>query len=117
MPVVDKSQAVERASRAFCPDDNAVVYVDCEVREPGHLVVGETGYDLAQPALLVFRDEMPGANWMHPCSYALVALETGEVLLTAAADRPPYFGRLPGTWTVAADPSGRADMVAPADGP
>jgi hypothetical protein len=56
---------------------------------------------------------MPGANWMHPCTYALVDLDSGELLLTVASDRPPVFGRLPDTWVVAADPDGLADLVSP----
>jgi hypothetical protein len=43
---------------------------------------------------------------MHPCSYALVDLESGELLLTGASDRPPVFGRLADTWVMAADPDG-----------
>ena len=62
-------------------------------------------------SVLVFEDQMPGANWMHPCTYALVDAQTGESVLTVPADRPPVFGRLPETWVVAVDPQGRADLA------
>ena len=64
-----------------------------------------------EDSVLVFEDQMPGANWMHPCTYALVDARTGESVLTVPADRPPVFGRLPDTWVVAVDPHGRADLA------
>jgi hypothetical protein len=60
---------------------------------------------------MVFRDEMPGTNWTHLSTYALVDAESGESVLTVSADRLPVFGRLPGTWVVAVDPKGRADLA------
>ena len=54
---------------------------------------------------------MPGANWM-PLPYALVDTQWQSVL--TVADRPPVFGRLPGTWVVAVDP-GRLAGPAPSD--
>ena len=112
-PSVDVSVARELAARAFAEEPGTVVYVDRVPREPGAVAVGTDDVQTDRPALLVFRDEMPGANWMHPCSYALVELETGTVLATTSADRPPNFGWLPETWVVAADPDGRADLVPP----
>jgi hypothetical protein len=94
-----------------------VVYVDLVPREPGTVTVGADDVHIDRPAVLVFRDEMPGANWMHPCSYALVDLETGSVIATTRADRPPQFGRLPDTWVVADDPDRRADLVPPDNEP
>jgi hypothetical protein len=77
----------------------------------GDIVVGPRTFSLTRPAVMVFRDEMPGANWMHPCTYALVDAQSGESVLTVSADRPPVFGRLPGTWVVAVNPNGRADLA------
>jgi hypothetical protein len=73
--------------------------------------VGPQTVQSAHPALLLFRDEMPGANWMHPVTYVLVDLVTRDVLARIASDRPPVFGFMPDTWIVVSDPDGRADLV------
>jgi hypothetical protein len=111
MTLVDRDVAVETALRAVSPSEGHVVYVDREVREAGTIELGGEQRRLERPALLVFRDQMPGANWMHPCTYALVDLESGELLASVASDRPPVFGPLPDSWVVASDPGGHADLV------
>ena len=111
MELVDAAVAVDLGVRSLGASGAGVVYVDRAVREPGDVLVGPRCFSLARPALMVFRDEMPGANWMHPCTYALVDAQTGESVLTVSADRPPVFGRLPATWVVAVDPHGRADLA------
>ena len=111
--VVDLEVALELARGAFPEAAGTVVYVDRVPREAGAVTVGGDEVRIQRPALLVFRDEMPGANWMHPSTYAFVDLETGDVVARVAADRPPHFGLLPNTWVVAADPEGRADLVPP----
>ena len=113
MTLVDRDLAVEAAVRTLGAPEGAVVYVDRLVREAGPVSLGAEAHEVERPSLLIFRDQMPGANWMHPCTYALVDLDSGELLLTVASDRPPAFGRLPDTWVVAADPNGIADLVAP----
>ena len=110
---VDVSLAKSLAGNAFEGEAGAVVYVDREPREPGTVSVGSEAVQIERPALVVFRDEAPGANWMHDCTYALVDLETGDVVMTKAADRPPRFGVLSDSWVVAADPEGRADLLPP----
>jgi hypothetical protein len=110
---VDAAVARALARSALGAVAGAVVYVDRAPRGPGPVSLGAQEVQLERAALIVFRDEAPGANWMHPCTYALVDLEGGDVVMTLAADRPPQFGRLPATWVVAADPEGRADLVAP----
>jgi hypothetical protein len=109
---IDVSRARELAAGALEEQAGAVVYVDRLPRE-GVVAAGTTDVTVGRPALLVFRDEMPGANWMHPCTYALVDLETGDVMARVSGDRPPRFGHLPDTWVVAADPDGRADLLPP----
>jgi hypothetical protein len=111
MALVDEAVAVDLGARSLGASGAGVVYVDRAVREPGDVVVGPRTFALTRPAVMVFRDEMPGANWMHPCTYALVDVRTGESVLTVPSDRPPVFGRLPGTWVVAVDPQGRADLA------
>jgi len=111
MTLVDREVAVEAAVRALGKAEGAVVYVDRAVREAGDVSLGEESYPLEGPALLVFRDEMPGANWMHPCSYALVDLGSSDVLAIVPSVRPPVFGLLPDSWVVAADPGGLADLA------
>jgi hypothetical protein len=113
MTLVDRDIAVEAAVRAFGASEGVVVYVDRAVREAGIVSLGAESHEVQGSSLLVFRDQMPGANWMHPCTYALVDLDSGELLLTVSSDRPPVFGRLPDTWVVAADPDGIADLVSP----
>ena len=109
--LLDKAVAVDFATRSLATSGTGVVYVDRVVREPGEVVVGPRTFSLTRPAVMVFRDEMPGANWMHPCTYALVDAQSGESVLTVSADRPPVFGRLPESWVVAFDPTGRADLA------
>jgi hypothetical protein len=111
MKLVEESRAVALAVRALGGRDDAVVYVDRAPNAAGTVTLGGESYAVERPSLSVFRDELPGANWMHPCTYALVDLQTGEPVLTVAADRPPAFGRLPDTWVVAAGPLGRADLA------
>jgi hypothetical protein len=111
--LVDASVARALAREALGEAAGAVVYVDRMPRGSGMVSVGPEEVRIERAALVVFRDEAPGANWMHPCTYALVDLETGDVVTTAAADRPPQFGLLPDTWVVAADPAGRADLLPP----
>jgi hypothetical protein len=111
MTLVDSDVAVAAAVRAFGPAEGAVVYVDRVIREPGVVSLGEGSFQLRGSALLVFCDQMPGANWMHPCAYALVDLDSGDVLTVVPSDRPPVFGRLPDTWVVAVDPNGLADLA------
>jgi hypothetical protein len=113
MTLVDRDVAVEAAVRTLEAPEGVVVYVDRLVREAGAVSLGAESCEVERPSLLIFRDQMPGANWMHPCTYALVDLDSGELLLTVASDRPPVFGRLPDTWVVAADPDGIADLVSP----
>jgi hypothetical protein len=110
---VDLEVAIELARKAFRQLPGTVVYVDREPRPAGTVAVGGDEVRVERPALVAFRDEMPGANWMHPCTYALVDIETGDVVATSASDRPPHFGLLPSSWVVAADPEGRADLVPP----
>lgn len=109
--ILDEAVAIDLGRRSLGTLAAGVVYVDRAVREPGDVVVGPSTFPLARPAVMVFRDEMPGANWMHPCTYALVDARSGEPLLTVPSDRPPVFGRLPSTWIVAFDPQGRADLA------
>jgi hypothetical protein len=113
MTLVDREIAVDAAVRTLGAPEGVVVYVDRLVREPGTVSLGEESQEVERPALLIFSDHMPGANWMHPCTYALVDLDSGEMLRTVSSDRPPAFGRLPDTWVVAADPDGIADLVVP----
>jgi len=109
--LVDEAVAIELGARSLGKSGTGVVYVDRALREPGDVVVGTRTFSLARAAAMVFRDEMPGANWMHPCTYALVDAQTGESVLTVPSDRPPVFGKLPATWVVAVDPQGRADLA------
>ncbi len=113
MTLVDSEVAVEAAVRAFGAAEGVVVYVDRAVREAGAVSLGSESHQIRGRSLLVFRDQMPQANWMHPCTYALLDLDSGELLLTVDSDRPPAYGRLPETWVVAADPDGIADLVPP----
>lgn len=109
--LVDTTIAVDLGVRSLGKSGPGVVYVDRALREPGEVAVGPRTHALTRPALMVFRDEMPGANWMHPCTYALVDAASGESVLIVSADRPPVFGKLPDTWIVAVDPHGRADLA------
>lgn len=102
MTPTPRAQALARAALEAAA--GTVLYVDRAPRGPGLVTLGTQGVHLDRPALLVFRDEAPGANWMHPCTYALVDLETGDVVMRTASDRPPQFGPWPDSWVVAHDP-------------
>ena len=65
MVLVDEAVAVDLGKRSLGASGAGVVYVDRAVREPGDVVVGPRTFSLTRPALMVFRDEMPGANWMQ----------------------------------------------------
>jgi hypothetical protein len=106
---VDTVHGLTRRALETLP--GSVVYADREPRAPGSVRVGTETITTTHPTLLVFRDEMPGANWMHPSTYALVDLVTGTVLIRSPSDRPPVFGILPSTWMVVDDPEERADLV------
>lgn len=112
-PLLDRELVVRLALRAIDHVPGAVVYADRAARASGTVQLGTQSAHTGSPSLLVFRDEMPGANWMHPCTYALVDIETGGVHARVASDRPPAFGRLPSTWIVVSDPEGKADLVTP----
>lgn len=112
---IPHDQVIALGRKALGGDPGAVVYADCELRPPGHVQVGPERVRTSHPSLLVFKDEMPGANWMHPCTYALVDLVTEAVLARVPSDRPPTFGLLAATWIVVDDPGGQADLVRPAD--
>lgn len=101
------------ADRAFPVARGTVVYADRAVRDAGTLQVGAASVAVTAPSVLVFRDELPGANWMHPCSYAVVDVASGDVVYRAPADRPPVFGLLPSTWVVVSDPDEMADLLPP----
>lgn len=99
------------AGNAFDALPGSVVYADREPRGPGPVDVGDLTVVAEHAAVLVFRDEMPGANWMHPCTYAAVDVVTHRVVARVTSDRPPAFGTLPPTWVVVSDPDGLADLV------
>jgi hypothetical protein len=98
---------------AFPGSAGTAVYADRVPRGPGLVAIGGAEHRLTDAAILAFRDDMPGANWMHPCTYALVDIATGALLTTAASDRPPVFGDLPDTWLVVSAPDGIADLIPP----
>ncbi|SRR6266545_7152289 len=115
--LLDSTTVTDLGQIALGALPGTVVYADRMPRPPGPVAVGAETVQAEHPALLVFRDEMPGANWMHPSTYALVDLVTHDVLARVSADRPPVFGLLPATWIVVSDPEGRADLVKQSDSP
>ena len=109
---VTPQRAAQLAAAALGVTGGAVVYVDVTPRGPGTFVIGREAIWVDRPVLVAFRDEFPGTAWPRPCSYALIDPDTGEVRATAGSDRPPRRDALPGGWVVAADPDGRADLIA-----
>lgn len=108
---------VVRDIAAEAVDDRAgsVLYADRLPVGPGTVPVAGRDVELGSSAIVAFRDDAPGANWMHPCVYALVDVSTRAVLAILPAESPPTFGMLPEHWIVARDPDGRADLVRPTD--
>jgi len=113
--LLDSTTAIMLGHIALGTAAGTVVYADRMPRAPGPVQVGTETIQAEHPALLLFRDEMPGANWMHPTTYALVDTVTHNVLARVPADRPPVFGMLPATWIVVSDPDGRADLIRRSD--
>ena len=109
--LLDSATVTALGQSALGAEPGRVVYADREPRPPGPVQAGPETVHCEHPTLLVFRDEMPGANWMHPGTYALVDLVTRDVLTRIPSDRPPVFGILPETWIVVSDPDGRADLI------
>ncbi|HEY5183612.1 MAG TPA: hypothetical protein VIM19_01625 [Actinomycetes bacterium] len=109
--LLDQNSIIALAGAAFDALPGSVVYADREPRGPGRVDVGDLTVVAEHAALLVFRDEMPGANWMHPCTYAAVDVVTHQLVARVTSDRPPAFGTLPATWVVVSDPDGLADLV------
>lgn len=99
------------AQLAFPTSAGAVVYADRKTHGPGDVTCGSRTVRCDRPVIVVFRDEQPGANWMHACAYALVDPEPMTVLRQWPDDRPPVFGHLPETWIVISDPDQLADLV------
>jgi hypothetical protein len=108
---LDEQAIVQCAATAFPVAAGTVVYADRTVRPAGEIQLGDTSVVTSVPCVVIFRDELPGANWMHPCAYALVNPDTRTVVANRASDRPPIFGRLPASWIVASDPDQRADLI------
>src|SRR5262245_12724443 len=108
---LDEQTTTQCAAAAFPEAHGTVVYADRAVRPAGEVLLGDASIVTEVPSVVVFRDEMPGANWMHPCRYALVNPDTRDVVAARVSDRPPAFGRLPASWIVASDPDQCADLV------
>ena len=108
---LDRKTVASCAAAAFPAEPGVVVYADRQPRQAGTVQVGTHTVTITTTAVLIFRDEQPGANWMHRCSYALVAVAGRQVLARVAADRPPVFGTLPSSWIVVSDPDGMADLA------
>jgi hypothetical protein len=86
----------------------SVVYLDEQLRPPGQSSVGGREYRHDASYLVAFIDQLPGANWMHPCRYLLIDSATGK-LISVKSDRPPLFGVLPPTWRVVWQSQGLED--------
>ncbi len=110
-PSLDIETVRSLAKNALEALPGSVVYADRALRPPGTVEVGTRTVATDHATVLVFRDDMPGANWMHPAAYALVDATTRTVVTRADADRPPVFGFLPDSWVVVSDPDGRADLI------
>lgn len=86
--ILDQLTDKERARSA--------VYLDENLRPPGRTVVGGQEVQLDQPHVMVFIDQRPGANWMHPCRYLLIDPATRKV--TSIDSAQPLFAVMPPTW-------------------
>ena len=49
-------------------------------------------FQLARPSVIAFIDDLPGANWAHPCRYCLLDADRDEAPYEViAAEFPPYL--------------------------
>ncbi|MBN9196620.1 MAG: hypothetical protein J0I44_11185 [Microbacterium sp.] len=103
----------ELVTHALPAPTGTVLYANQAPAGPGVAMLGPVEHSLSRPAILAFRDDHPGANWMHPCVYAFVDVSTGALLATVESDRPPVFGFLPDTWTVVSATDRVPDLVPP----
>ena len=104
-PALDPSEihrlALARVQEELTPEERtaSVVYLDTTLHAPGPVATGSVMTKIHEPRCVLFIDEKPGANWMHPCRYLLLNPTTGS-LKSVNADRPPVFGTLPVSWSV-----------------
>jgi len=74
------------------------LYLDRRIREAGEYVGPDfQGIIVEQPTIVVFADDLPLANFEHPCRYLLYTAEDGSFHRQVPARFPPYTERVPET--------------------
>lgn len=78
----------------------AVVYLDSTVVPGGSRVeIDGAVRTMHRDTAVAFVDDMPGANWGHPCRYLLMDVDTGDVEVVPA-HLPPFIRGVPRTLRV-----------------
>jgi hypothetical protein len=89
--VVLRVQASALASLSPAQRETTTLYVDPYVVE-ADTALGPRfeSVRVARPSILVFADDVPAANFAHPCRYFLYDAETGKPRDRVLAQFPPY---------------------------
>lgn len=98
-PVLSWEEIAARAREALTEDERrlAAVYLDARELPEGSLVeIGKKTVRAPWPAVLVFVDRAPQANWSHSCRYLLVHRNTGAIQ-SIESDWPPFLREVPKT--------------------
>ncbi|WP_439577125.1 C13 family peptidase [Elioraea sp.] len=85
-------RAMELAVRALSPrqvETTNLSVVTTPIIAGARVLAYRQAIPIAQDSIVVFADEMPGANWSHPCRYILCNARTGEPYTEIAARFPP----------------------------
>jgi hypothetical protein len=102
-------ELTRRALDALSEDDRRdhVAYYDGTVRPAGSGVeLGGVQLSGDDDYVVVYVDEMPGANYAHPGRYLVV---TQNGVTSRPAEWPPKMGRLPSPWRVLYRPAELGD--------
>jgi hypothetical protein len=79
---------------------SSVVYLDKRVLPKGAIAeIDRKGIRMSRPAVIVFIDLQPEANWGHDCRYLLIDSETGK-LRSINGRFPPFLGGVSDTLKV-----------------
>jgi hypothetical protein len=74
------------------------LYLDRAVRKPGtHIGPDFQKIRVERPTIVVFADDMPLANFAHPCRYLLYDSENGRLDREVPARFPPFVEHVPET--------------------
>lgn len=80
-------------------ETNSNLFIDNSVhRKASRITTPDMKVSMRRDTVMVFEDEYPRLNWMHPCRYLLFDAKTGEKYKEIKANFPPYMTDIPETF-------------------